>query len=618
MIAVMGGSGVGKSTLLNVLNGNLPPDSGSIRINGSDMHQDYADIEGLIGYIPQDDLVISELTVFQNVYYNARLCLGNLEEDEIISLVNKLLTDLDLFEEPSVLFVDEPTSGLSSRDSERIMVLLKQQAHQGKLVIVNIHQPSSFIYKLFDKLWIFDKGGYPVYSGNPIDAVIYFKELAGHIDADSRECPACGNVNPEQVLDIIESQEIDNSGKMTEERKFSPGDLYGLYVEKIQNKIDPEPTDKSVKTEVNFHKPGIFSQFKIFSARNLRSKLSNRQYIIINLIQSPILALVVSLLMRYAGDEGYFFGLNKNFPSFIFMSVVVMLFQGMSLSAEEIIRDRTILQRESFLRLSRFSYINSKVVFLLGLSAIQSFLFISTSFLILKMDGLLFEYWLILFLTAAFANMAGLNISAGLNSVVTIYISIPLLIILQILLCGLIVPFDDLKSKNAKYDYVPVIGDMMVSRWAFEALAVNQFVNNKYTIRYYDVDKEMAEYFIKGELIVPEISNLAQSARFDLATGNRQQNIDRRLAIIHSALHELDSDGYADPFPLGLISLNNFNASVNDSLQTHLDRLREIYKELYRSAESYKDNLTNGLISEMGEPGLLELKKGSITMPWYP
>lgn len=639
MIAVMGGSGVGKSTLLNVLNGTLVPNEGSITINEFDIHRDFHAIEGLIGYIPQDDLVIGELTVFQNVYHNARLCLDHLSEKEIEDRVNHLLMDLDLYEirdmvvgsplkktlsggqrkrlnialelirEPSILFVDEPTSGLSSRDSERIMVLLKQQAHQGCLVIVNIHQPSSFIYKLFDKLWIMDKGGYPVYAGNPLDAIIYFKDLANHIDSDSCECPSCGNVNPEQVLEIIETRKIDHSGKLTEERKFTVQELYQRYKSRIQDQLQKPPAVGKSELELNFHKPGWFKQFKIFSIRNLQSKLSNKQYVLINLLQAPLLALVVSFLTRYAGDEGYFFGLNKNFPSFLFMSVVVMLFQGMSLSAEEIIRDKAILQRESFLRLSRFSYINSKVAFLFGVSAVQSLLFVLTSFLVLDINGLLLQYWLILFLTALFANMAGLNISAGLNSVVTIYISIPLLIIPQILLCGLIVPFEDLQSKNAKHNYVPVIGDLMVSRWAFEALAVNQFTKNEYTLHYFDVEKEMAEYFVKGELIIPELTTLSQALRYDVGIGMRNEIVNRRIRLLEKETRELDADGYRDPFPGKWWTADQFSPEVSDSLQNHLKGLREIYKQLYRSAEAYKDQSTNELISEMGQENLLALKK---------
>ena len=89
-------------------------------------------------------------------------------------------------------------------------------------------------------------------------------------------------------------------------------------------------------------------------------------------------------------------------------------------------------------------------------------------------------YWLVLFSVALFSNLLGLNISSAFDSVVTIYILIPLLLIPQILLCGVIVKFDDLQSVNSDKDATPIMGDMMVSRWAFEALAVKQFKDNKY------------------------------------------------------------------------------------------------------------------------------------------
>ena len=82
---------------------------------------------------------------------------------------------LELIREPAILYLDEPTSGLSSSDSEKVIMLLKEQTHRGKLVVVNIHQPSSEIYKLFDCLWLLDRGGYPIYDGNPIEAITYFQ-----------------------------------------------------------------------------------------------------------------------------------------------------------------------------------------------------------------------------------------------------------------------------------------------------------------------------------------------------------------------------------------------------------------------------------------------------------
>lgn len=640
LIAVMGGSGVGKSTLLNVLNGSLPLNEGNITINGIDIHGEFDRIEGLIGYIPQDDLVFEELTVFQNVYFNALLCLDNLEIEELKKRIDKLLEDLSLFEvrdmvvgnplkkvlsggqrkrlnialelirEPSILFVDEPTSGLSSRDSEKIMVLLKQLAQQGKLIIVNIHQPSSFIYKLFDKLWIFDKGGYPIYAGNPLDAIAYFKKLDQHIDADNCECSACGNVNPEQVLEIIENRKFDESGRLTTERKYTPEELHELYVNTIQGNVDLTVAESRNLPESNFFKPGKFKQFRIFFSRNLSTKFSNIQYIIINLLQAPLLALVVSLLTRYSSEGGYFFGLNKNFPSFIFMAIVVMLFQGMSLSAEEIIRDRKILQREAFLRLSRLSYLNSKIIFLFAVSLIQSLLFTLISSWVLGMEGLFMRYWLILFLTAAFANMAGLNISAGLNSVVTIYISIPLLIIPQILLCGLIVKFDDLKGANASNNAVPVIGDIMVSRWSFEALTVEQYKSNKYNVSYYDIEKEMSDNFIKGELLIPKVSNAIGSLSFERQMKKSKSSEEKTLTAVESALQDLDRDNLTPAFGLyNNLNATAFNREVGDSAIRHLDRLRSLYKKLYRDAERRKDLITNELIASIGQDELLRLKK---------
>jgi ABC-type multidrug transport system ATPase subunit len=640
LIAVMGGSGVGKSTLLNVLNGSLPLNTGSITINGIDIHTGFAKIEGLIGYIPQDDLVFEELTVFQNIWYNALLCLNNIPPEHLIQQIDKLLTDLGLFEvrdmvvgnplkkvlsggqrkrlnialelvrEPSILFVDEPTSGLSSRDSEKIMVLLKQLAQQGKLIIVNIHQPSSFIYKLFDKLWIFDKGGYPIYAGNPLDAITYFKKLDRHIDAEDCECSVCGNVNPEQVLEIIENLKLDGSGRLTPERKYKPDELHNLYLEEIQNRIPIPIAVDEVIPGSKFAKPGILKQFRIFLSRNVSTKLSNAQYIIINLLQAPLLALVVSFLTRYSTESGYYFGLNKNFPSFIFMSIIVMLFQGMSLSAEEIIRDRKILQREAFLRLSRLSYLNSKIVFLFSLSLAQSLLFTLISSWVLGMEGLFLKYWLILFLTAAFANMAGLNISSGLNSVVTIYITIPLLIIPQILLCGLIVKFDDLKSVHARNNAVPVIGDIMVSRWSFEALAVEQYVANKYNVAFYDIEKEMSGYFIRGELMIPKLSNLIGTVSFDKQMKADKHPDERTMALISNTIHDLDGDGLIPGFNhYGSLSAESFNRQTGDSAIAHLNNLRSVYKSLYRNAENRKDQITNSLIGSLDKEGLLELKE---------
>ena len=152
------------------------------------------------------------------------------------------------------------------------------------------------------------------------------------------------------------------------------------------------------------------------------------------------------------------------------MAVIVALFIGLTVSAEEIFRDRKILEREKFLNLSRLSYLFSKINFLFTLSAIQSLSFVLVANSILEVRGMLFQQWIILFSTACFGNLLGLNISAGMRTAVSIYILIPLILVPQLLLGGAMIKFDDLHKSISRKIYVPVIGDIMVTRWAYEAL----------------------------------------------------------------------------------------------------------------------------------------------------
>jgi ABC transport system ATP-binding/permease protein len=209
----------------------------------------------------------------------------------------------------------------------------------------------------------------------------------------------------------------------------------------------------------------------------------------INLLEAPVLAVIVAYFTRFAEGDNYIFFENKSLISYLFMAIVVVLFMGMSVSAEEIIKDRKILQRESFLNLSRFSYLNSKITFLVLLSAFQTFSFVFIANLILGIHNMTMAYWLILFSVAVFSNLLGLNISSAFDSVVTIYILVPLLLIPQILLCGVIVKFDDLQNKNAPKMWCRLTGEIMASRWAFEALAVEQYKNNRYMARFFRYGK---------------------------------------------------------------------------------------------------------------------------------
>lgn len=517
LVAIMGGSGAGKSTLFNVLNGTAKPFQGSVRINGIDIYKSPKEVEGIIGNVPQDDLLIEDLTVYQNLYYAAKLCFDKKEKSDLNELVNRTLESLGLTEakdlkvgnplqktisggqrkrlniglellrEPSVLFVDEPTSGLSSRDSENIMDLLKELSLRGKMVFVVIHQPSSEIFKMFDKLLILDTGGHQIYYGNPVKAVTYFKNMVEMIDRDQSACIECGNVNPEQIFNIIEMKVVDEYGRFTNKRKYSPIQWHEQFVNNIEvETIEEEET----KPDKSLDLPNKLKQAKIFLQRDVYAKISNRQYVLINLLEAPALALLLALITKYSPDGyEYTFFKNENIPVFFFMSIIVALFMGLTVSAEEIIKDRKILKREAFLHLSKFSYLSSKTLLLFCLSAVQTLLFVLVGSWILEIQGMTLWYWIILFSVSCFANILGLNISAGFNSVITVYILIPLLIIPQLILSGVVVDFDKLNSSFSNTKKVPFIGETMASRWAYEALAVNQFRDNPSNREIYPLDR---------------------------------------------------------------------------------------------------------------------------------
>ena len=630
LVGIMGASGAGKSTLLNVLNGSVEPYRGTVTINGFDIHSSAKEIEGIIGFVSQDDLLIEELTVFQNLYYNARLCFDNFSEAELTEAVDRVLKNLGLFEikdiqvgtplnkkisggqrkrlnialelirEPGVLFLDEPTSGLSSRDSENIMDLLKELSLKGKLVFVVIHQPSSEIFKMFDHLLILDTGGYLIYNGNPVDSIVYFKELVHQANWNESECQTCGNVNPEQIFNIVEASLIDEYGRPTGKRKVSPSEWNARFIERIKDRNAPKKNHagKDELPEISFKTPGLFKQFKIFSIRDILKKLSDVQYLAVNFIEAPLLAFLLAYIIKYynvdIGNEyGYTLFGNSNLPVYIFMSVVVAIFMGLTVSAEEIIKDRKILKREAFLNLSWSGYLFSKVFVQFTLSAIQAASFVLIGNMIMEIRGMFFIYWLVLFSAWTSANVMGLLISDSFKTVVTIYILIPFLVIPQIILSGIIVNFEKLNPKISSPKSIPIYGEIITARWAYEALTTYQFMENDYQKRYYEAEKLLKNAGFKESFLIRELINKARFVERNLENEVNAEQVEYNLLLLKKEIekefvfrkklaHE-QSGVLMDNFLLA-DQLNSAEVSpeIISGAIVYLEKLQKFYNNVYK------------------------------------
>ncbi len=623
LIALMGASGAGKSTLLHVLNSSEKPSSGQVLINGIDIHKHPKLIEGVIGFVPQDDLLIEDLTVYQNMYYAAKLCFTDKPEDKIHELVMKVLEDLGLLEtkdlrvgsplqktisggqrkrlniglellrEPAVLFCDEPTSGLSSRDSENIIDLLKELSLKGKLVFAVIHQPSSDIFKMFDKLLILDTGGFQIYYGNPVDAIVYFKRSINLVNSDEGECHECGNVNPEQIFNIIETKVINEYGNFTNERKINAEQWNTIYKQNFKP-VAVETSREVPHSTLNI--PPRVKQAHLFSMRDIQAKIHNKQYMIINLLEAPLLAFILAFIVRYHNVDdkiltSYAFGKNLNLPAYLFMSVIVALFMGLTVSAEEIIRDRKILKRETFLHLSRSSYIFSKISILFILSAIQTAMFVWVGNSMLQMEGMFLQHWFIMFTVSCFANLLGLNISSAFNSAVTIYILIPLLIIPQLILSGVVVKFDKLNPVIGNTATVPFVGDLMASRWAFEASMVAQFKDNKFEKEFYKYDKVMAKADYVKVYFVPELETKLQFclSQFQSTDAETQAKLTYDLSLIKREIaHQLEETNTRLP-ALEKLDITRFDSTVFVDVTAYLENLRQLYVGRYNKADKQKE-----------------------------
>jgi ABC-type multidrug transport system ATPase subunit len=462
MVAVMGPSGCGKSTLLGTMIGSVPLTAGIIKMNGVDLAGLVRDNPRLLGYLPQDNITFSTLTVAENLRYGARLRLAEPTKQKIDACVENVLEEIDLKERAgtivgdedvktlsggqrkrvslglelltpkSILLLDEPTSGLSSGDSERILRILRARADNGALVLVVIHQPSAALFRLFDRLLLLDRGGMAAFYGDPLNARSYLEKVAPIPSVSDADL-----FDPASLLGALEAPARRIDGRAEERRMFDPDywkARFDWFRRKHSNPI-PAPELRRPPADERLH-GWVVRQIQILFERSLKCKLRDSLGIGLSLGTAIFLGLVVG---RILSSEPVLKN-NNLFPSFPFLSSIVALFIGMSSSITEVIRERPIMRREKLLKVDLTLWLTSKFGTLILMNLVPIVLYTIISMWLLQVPESFWIYvssLLYLWLVSAVGVALGLAISSFPEIKTAAATSVlPLILVPQLVLAG--------------------------------------------------------------------------------------------------------------------------------------------------------------------------------------
>jgi ABC-type multidrug transport system ATPase subunit len=617
MVCVMGASGSGKSTLLRALSGQLQPSQGEVLLNGQSLYADVEHLKRFVSYVPQDDAFDDHLTIEENMSFaaairsphlsgrdRARRIEGKLTElglserrDNIVgSAVKKTLSGgerkrlnigLDMVSSADVYLFDEPTSGLSSKDSEHVIEIIRSMAHN-KIVLVTLHQPTSKLFQMFSKALLLDKGGRMVFYGTPSEMLAYFAaaEHEQHFGTELGGCPACGTTRPEFIFDVLETPlrdlsgdiiyEENSQGQLIPARRFSPDywrDKYESFrllqdmkqVNLRKQPATPLPASPSLRKRQPIRWHDEWTQFRTLLRRAFMSKVRNRGNLVITLLVAPALAAIIGWALYFTDDESgvYDFASAFHIPTYIFISLLVAMFLALMNSVDDIIRDRVVLHRERNLDVRLPYYIFAKFSTLALFSAVQCMLFVLVGNKILQIRGMFWDYFFFMFITAASGTSLGLLISSMVADAKTAANFVPLVLIPQLIFGGALIKYEEMNrnldliygfkrwltrhpeenaggNRNDAALRVPLISRFVATHYSYEALIVAQAKLNPLTVRQDEIQKLIDTLVTKKDRTEQDSARLEDlKVTLALLSGLEAVNIheiDRRLKRVDEVI----------------------------------------------------------------------------------
>ena len=519
LTAIMGPAGCGKTVLLNLLAGYLKADEGLVTIGGIfDPNRDLRELRDFVGYVPQGDVLFSDLTVQQSLDYRLQLKFPDMEK----SVRNRLIQDTcgqlgfegeraskflhtligssnggrrglsggerkraniahELIARPVLLFLDEPTTGLSSSDADRIVNLLRRISTDEVITVAaTIHQPSRFAFTHFDQILALTYGGRIAYYGPTEGIVDYFERVTGS---------GCESANPaEYVMDVVS----DPAAAQELAKSFNEGPPARTS---LPLPPDSEPAEREDRRSgFNLQLGRTLSRVWSLAERNLAVLFSDRSNLMLNLLQAPIIALLILVAFQsLAGDTRdfdkfattiYFFDQAKQQAeksrnvfsppagrlraSIYFVLIASSIWFGTLGGCREIVSEKAILRREVRSCTGFGPYLSSKVLVQALLRGFQTGLLTLLCvpvLLQLPLAGTV-QLWGILWLVSLTSACLGLLISSLVASSTVALTAVPLVIIPQLLFGGLLRPLSDIPVDAT---WTRLAGMLNIQRWGFQS-----------------------------------------------------------------------------------------------------------------------------------------------------
>lgn len=622
LIGLVSESARDKNILFQCLAGRVKPTRGSVNINGFDTYHDRYKLQGVIGYIPDVPLLFEQLTVYENFHYHVKLHYRHIDRKQVNDLVMRIINELglqsikdlkwndntrdelgnyqvklinlgvELIRDPYVIFFAEPFKGLQTSEIQKLLNILRELCMRGKLIVVSATPPLLVNIREFDKLWIFDGNGYPIFNGNPDRAHRYFREKT------ETELNIKGFFERKQATDIwqmVSEKEINKQGKQTKSRKIKPEKWHKTYLEQIEPEIKILGY-RNVLPRNFVNIPDIDKQFRIYLIRDIWSRVGKTLPYIRSLAMVLVLAVITGFFGRFSGEEGYVFSENRNMLFYLFTSVFNAFIIGIWCGREEIHDEFRIIERDSVLLLSKYSYLNSKLLIMTVTSLILIGLYTIVGNTIVGVFYMSFRYWLVLSAVAISGVVIGLNLSLLSCTYRCMYFILSSIIFLQILFSGKVVPFGYFPEPINNKKYVNILGDVSVIRWGFEALVVEQFKNNKFEKVFFDIDFKLSEgnYALNHQL--PLLDDLLTESVKLTNRENPQQILIEKLTILRNALTNYGEKEEFFPFEfVNRLSINDFNDRIASETRDYITYLSYAYFEQLEDLEEKKENMIDSI-----------------------